>query len=95
MKLEKGKFYRVNGEKLYFQEAKIISGEQVLLFSNFGITHLIQEVLIESLDEIVDVIDTQAQAMQKDAFEEFMHSGLIDGKKPRTKYVYKNILGVK
>ena len=91
MKLEKGKFYRVNGEKLYFQEAKIISGEQVLLFSNFGITHLIQEVLIESLDEIVDVIDTQAQAMQKDAFLEFVTYGTINGKKPRKRYIYNNI----
>ena len=91
MELEKGKFYRVNGEKLYFQEAKIISGEQVLLFSNFGITHLIQEVLIESLDEIVDVIDTQAQAMQKDAFLEFVTYGTINGKKPRKRYIYNNI----
>ena len=91
MELQKDKLYRVNGEKLYFQELTTINNEEVLIFTNWGVKLIIQEVLIESLDEIVDVIDTQAQAMQKDAFLEFVTYGTINGKKPRKRYIHNNI----
>ena len=89
-----GQQYRVNGTRYYFVNARLVDGLLLLQFRGglFGSDILlIQEELIETIDLVVETITPSEQAREENCWEEYLHYGTINGRRPRTRYTYQRI----
>tara|TARA_R110000823_G_scaffold272942_1_gene392085 strand:+ start:322 stop:627 length:306 start_codon:yes stop_codon:yes gene_type:complete len=94
MKLEEGKYYRVtevNGKKWRgeFEKEFDFRGRTCIQFCFEH--HVIDISLVEKIEE-ASWIDVQEQAKEKNCLDEYFKYQTINGKVPRTKFIYKELV---
>tara|TARA_Y100000310_G_scaffold318418_1_gene372449 strand:+ start:473 stop:766 length:294 start_codon:yes stop_codon:yes gene_type:complete len=96
MKLIKDQMYRItqkDGKKTRatFNGEGSLLGFKVFMFTKWGEMLIISSKIIKKIELVAEIISPDAQAREKGCWEEFLKYGMINGKTPRRKYVYKEV----